>query len=64
MTTKILGPTKETLDLAMNNINFDYMIDAEYIGRAKYYGAQMVALKEISQTPDYATFIDTAFLPK
>jgi NitT/TauT family transport system substrate-binding protein len=64
MTTKILGPTKETLDLAMNNINFDYTIDADYIARAKYYGAQMVALKEIAQVPDYATFINTAFLPK
>ncbi len=64
MTTKILGPTKETLDLAMNNINFDYMIDAEYMGRARYYGAQMVALKEIAQVPDYATFINPSFLPK
>jgi NitT/TauT family transport system substrate-binding protein len=64
MTTKILGPSKEILDLAMNNINFDYEIDPEYIGRAKYYGAQMMALKEISQLPDYAAFINTSFLPK
>ena len=64
MTTKILGPTKEQLDLAMNNINFDYGIDADYIAKAKYYGAQMVTLKEIAQVPDYATFINTSFLPK
>ena len=64
MTTKILGPTKQTLDLAMNNINFDYMIDADYLGRAKYYGAQMVTLKEIAQVPDYGTFFNTSFLPK
>ena len=64
MTTKILGPTKATLDMAMKNINFDYMIDAEYLAKAKYYGAQMVALKEIAAVPDYATFINTSFLPK
>jgi NitT/TauT family transport system substrate-binding protein len=64
MTTKILGPTKETLDMAMKNINFDYAIDADYLAKAKYYGAQMVALKEIAQVPDYATFINTSFLPK
>jgi NitT/TauT family transport system substrate-binding protein len=64
MTTKILGPTKETLDMAMKNINFDYMLDADYIAKAKYYGAQMVTLKEISAVPDYATFINPSFLPK
>jgi NitT/TauT family transport system substrate-binding protein len=64
MTTKILGPTKATLDMAMKNINFDYMIDAEYLAKAKYYGAQMVALKEIAAVPDYTTFINTSFLPK
>ena len=64
MTTKILGPTKEQLDLAMNNINFDYMIDADYLAKAKYYGAQMVALKEIAAVPDYSTFFNTSFLPK
>jgi NitT/TauT family transport system substrate-binding protein len=64
MTTKILGPTKATLDMAMNNINFDYKIDADYLARARYYGAQMVTLKEIAQVPDYTTFFNTSFLPK
>jgi NitT/TauT family transport system substrate-binding protein len=64
MTTKTLGPTKATLDMAMKNINFDYMIDAAYLAKAKYYGAQMVTLKEIAAVPDYSTFIDTSFLPK
>jgi ABC-type nitrate/sulfonate/bicarbonate transport system substrate-binding protein len=64
MTTKVLGPPKAILDMAMNNINFDYMIDADYLAKAKYYGAQMVALKEIAAVPDYATFFNTSFLPK
>jgi ABC-type nitrate/sulfonate/bicarbonate transport system substrate-binding protein len=64
MTTKVLGPPKNILDMAMNNINFDYMIDADYLAQAKYYGAQMVALKEISAVPDYNTFFNTSFLPK
>ena len=64
MTTKVLGPPKDILDMAMNNINFDYMIDADYLAKAKYYGAQMVALKEIAAVPDYATFFNTSFLPK
>jgi NitT/TauT family transport system substrate-binding protein len=64
MTTKILGPTKETLDMAMKNINFDYMIDADYLAKAKYYGAQMVTLGEIAKVPDYSTFFNTSFLPK
>lgn len=64
MTTKLLGPDKKTLDMAMKNITFDYMIDADYISRAKYYGQQMIALKEITQVPDYSTFINTSFIPK
>ena len=64
MTTKLLGPDKKTLDMAMKNITFDYLIDADYISRAKYYGQQMIALKEITQVPDYSTFINTSFIPK
>jgi NitT/TauT family transport system substrate-binding protein len=64
VTTKVLGPPKNVLDLAMNNINLDWDINADYLKRAKYYGAQMITLKEIAQLPDYATFINTSFLPK
>ena len=64
MTTKLLGPDKKTLDMAMKNITFDYLIDGDYISRAKYYGQQMIALKEITQVPDYSTFINTSFIPK
>lgn len=63
-TTKLLGADKKSLDLAMKNITFDYIINADYLARAKYYGQQMIALKEISQVPDYGTFINTSFLPK
>lgn len=63
-TTKLLGADKPALDMAMKNITFDWMIDADYIAKAKYYGQQMIALKEISQVPDYSTFINTSFLPK
>jgi NitT/TauT family transport system substrate-binding protein len=64
MTTKTLGPPKDVLDLAMKNINLDWGINADYISRAKYYGAQMIALKEITQLPNYDTFFNTSFLPK
>jgi NitT/TauT family transport system substrate-binding protein len=64
MITKALGPTKPTLDMAMKNIAFDWNIDADYIAKAKYYGTQMIALKEITALPDYSTFINTSFLPK
>jgi NitT/TauT family transport system substrate-binding protein len=64
MTTKVLGPPKPVLDMAMKNINFDYAIDADYLAKAKYYGAQMVTLKEIAAVPDYNTFFNTSFLPK
>ncbi len=63
-TTKLLGADKKTLDLAMKNITFDYAIDADYLAKAKYYGQQMIALKEITQVPDYSTFINTSFIPK
>jgi NitT/TauT family transport system substrate-binding protein len=63
-TTKLLGAPKPALDMAMKNITFDYMIDADYLAKAKYYGNQMIALKEITQVPDYSTFINTSFLPK
>jgi NitT/TauT family transport system substrate-binding protein len=64
MTTKVLGPPKPVLDLAMKNINLDWNIDADYIKKAKYYGQQMINLKEISVLPNYDTFINTSFLPK
>jgi NitT/TauT family transport system substrate-binding protein len=64
MTTKVLGPPKPVLDLAMKNINLDWNIDADYLKKAKYYGQQMINLKEISQLPDYTTFFNTSFLPK
>lgn len=63
-TTKFLGPPKEVLDMTMGNINFDYALDADYLKRAKYYGEQMVELKQITQVPDYGTFINPSFLPK
>ncbi len=63
-TTKFLGAPADALNMAMNNINFDYAIDADYLKRAQYYGTQMVTLKEITATPDYATFFNTSFLPK
>jgi NitT/TauT family transport system substrate-binding protein len=64
MTTKVLGPPKDVLDIAMNNINLDWGIDADYIKKAKYYGQQMINLKEISTLPNYDTFFNTSFLPK
>ena len=63
-TTKFLGPPKDVLDMTMGNINFDYALDADYLKRARYYGEQMVTLKEIAQVPDYGSFINTSFLPR
>jgi NitT/TauT family transport system substrate-binding protein len=63
-TTRLLGADPKALDMAMNNITFDYMIDADYLKKAQYYGQQMITLKEIAKVPDYATFINTSFLPK
>ena len=63
-TTKFLGPPKDVLDMTMGNINFDYELDADYLKRAKYYGEQMIVLKQIAQVPDYGTFINPSFLPK
>jgi NitT/TauT family transport system substrate-binding protein len=63
-TTRLLGADPKALDMAMNNITFDYMIDADYLKKAEYYGQQMIALKEIAKVPDYSTFINTSFLPK
>lgn len=61
---KFFGTPMPALDMTMANINFDYAMDADYLKRAKYYGEQMVALKEIAQLPDYDKFINPTFLPK
>ena len=63
-TTKFLGPPKDVLDMTMNNINFDYALDADYLKRAKYYGEQMLELKQIAKLPDYGAFINPSFIPK
>lgn len=62
MTVAKLGQPKATVEVAAPNVELTWDVDADWIKRARYYGSQMLEMKQIRQLPDYATFIDTKFV--
>jgi ABC-type nitrate/sulfonate/bicarbonate transport system substrate-binding protein len=57
-----LGQKKEAIEVAVPNVELTWKFGAKEIGQAKIYAEHMLALKEIKQLPDFATFFDTRFV--
>jgi NitT/TauT family transport system substrate-binding protein len=62
MATQKLGQQKPSIEKAAPNVELTWDIDDAFVKRAQYYGAQMLAKKQIRQLPDYKTFIDPSFV--
>jgi len=62
MATQKLGQQKPSIEQAAPNVELTWDIDDAFLKRARYYGTQMLAKKQIRQLPDYKTFIDPSFV--
>lgn len=54
-----LGLPANVANLAADNVEFTWKIDAQWIERSKYYGSLMLERKQIRKLPDYGSFIVT-----
>jgi NitT/TauT family transport system substrate-binding protein len=62
MTVAKLGQPKPTVEVAAPNVELTWDVDATWVTRARYYGSQMLEMKQIRQLPDYGKFINTSFV--
>jgi NitT/TauT family transport system substrate-binding protein len=44
------------------NVELTWDMDEAFLTRARYYGCQMLAMKQIRKLPEYAAFLDTRFV--
>lgn len=59
-----LGLPADVANLAADNVQLTWKIDADWIERSKYYGSLMLERKQIRKLPDYASFIVTGLNPQ
>jgi NitT/TauT family transport system substrate-binding protein len=62
MTVARLGQPKPTVEIAAPNVELTWDADAAWVTRARYYGAEMLEMKQIRALPDYGKFINTSFV--
>ena len=62
MATQKLGQPRATIEIAAPNVELTWNTDADWVTRAKYYGSQMLEMKQIRALPDYSRFINTSFV--
>jgi NitT/TauT family transport system substrate-binding protein len=54
-----LGQKKEAIAISIPNVELTWKFGPKEIQQAKTYAEHMLALKQIKQLPDFATFVDT-----
>jgi ABC-type nitrate/sulfonate/bicarbonate transport system substrate-binding protein len=54
-----LGQKKEAIELSVPNVELTWKFGPKEIQQSKTYAEHMLALKQIKQLPDFATFFDT-----
>jgi ABC-type nitrate/sulfonate/bicarbonate transport system substrate-binding protein len=57
-----LGQKKEAIEASVPNVELTWRFGATEIQQSKTYAEHMLALKQIKQLPDFATFFDTRFV--
>ena len=62
MATQKLGQPRATIEIAAPNVELTWNTDADWVTRARYYGSQMLEMKQIRVLPDYSRFINTSFV--
>lgn len=56
------GYQEASLDVALQNIYLRWDIDDEYLSQVEVLGQQQLELDQIQREPDYATFLEPAFV--
>ncbi|MCD2512408.1 ABC transporter substrate-binding protein [Comamonas endophytica] len=59
-----LGLPADVANLAADNVQLTWKIDADWVQRGKYYGSLMLERKQIRKLPDYSRFIVTGLVPQ
>lgn len=54
-----LGQKKEAVEIAVSNVDLTWKFGPKEIQQSKTYAEHMLALKQIKQLPDFASFFDT-----
>ena len=57
-----LGQRKEAIEISIPNVELTWKFGPKEIQQAKTYAEHMLALKQIKQLPDFASFVDTHFV--
>jgi NitT/TauT family transport system substrate-binding protein len=57
-----LGQKKEAIAISIPNVELTWKFGPKEIQQAKTYAKHMLALKQIKQLPDFATFVNTHFV--
>lgn len=57
-----LGQKKEAIEISIPNVELTWKFGPKEIQQSKTYAEHMLALKQIKQLPDFATFFDTRFV--
>jgi NitT/TauT family transport system substrate-binding protein len=60
-TTKAWGAKLEAVDLAIQNIELRWQLDAAYLEQARVLGTELERLRQIKRQPSYEEFIHTSF---
>ena len=57
-----LGQKKEAIEISVPNVELTWKFGPKEIEQSKIYASHMLALKQIKQLPDFATFFDTSYV--
>jgi NitT/TauT family transport system substrate-binding protein len=61
MTVAKLGQKKDAIEISAPNVELNWRMTPEMVAQTKTYAEHMLALKQIKQLPDFATFLNTSF---
>ncbi len=62
MAVSKLGQKREAIDASIGNVDLTWRFGDQEVGQSKTYAEHMLALKQIKQLPNFATFFDTRFV--
>jgi NitT/TauT family transport system substrate-binding protein len=57
-----LGQKKEAIEASVSNVELTWRFGPTEIQQAKTYAEHMLALKQVKELPNFATFVDTRFV--
>ena len=61
MTVQKLGQKREAIEISAPNVELNWRMSPEMVAQTKTYAEHMLALKQIKQLPDFASFLNTSF---